>query len=76
MNWRTFTILLIGFCLSSWTLAEIAEARGGGRGGGGGGGRGGGGGFSRGGGGGGSFSRGGGSNSFGSIRNSSTPGSP
>jgi hypothetical protein len=67
MNWRAFIILLIGFCLTSWTLAEYAEARGGGRGGGGGG-RGGG---SRGGGG---FSRGGGGGgSHGSIRNSARP---
>lgn len=55
MNRRMLVFLLIGFCLTSWTLVEYAEARGG-RGGGGGG-------FSRGGGG-----RGGGS--FGSIRNS------
>lgn len=68
MNWRSFTFLLIGACLISWTLTEYAEARGGG-GGRGGGGRGGG--FSRGGGGGG-FSRGGGGGggNFGSIRNS------
>ena len=66
MNWRAFIILLIGFCLTSWTLAEFAEARGGG---GRGGGRGGGS-VSRGGGGGGGFSRGGGGGSYGSIRNS------
>jgi hypothetical protein len=57
MKLRAFTIWLIAFCLASWTLAEVADARGGGRGGGG---RGGG------------FSRGGGGN-YGSIRNSARP---
>jgi hypothetical protein len=74
MNWRTLAVVLVGFCLAAWMLADIAEARGGGRGGGGrgGGGRGGGS-VSRGGGGGGGFSRGGGGGSYGSIRNSSRP---
>lgn len=62
MNGRLFTLALMVFCLTSWTLVEIAEARRGG----------GGGGFSRGGGG---FTRGGGGGNFGSIRNSGRPAS-